>query len=193
MLFTLLSTITFAYSQSKKLDSLRTTYTQEFILNPLPFFVGGFEVGYGAVTPTTLKRATIGYYFSEEAPSYGSDLTNMEGIRIDLQYLKLKPMDGGMRFFLGGYLNYKAISMDKEIQDVTTSKTVSVSGSAISVGVLFGMRTFLEENFFIDMYAGGGPTISLNRANEDDVHLPFVNPYKRSINPRLSLSVGIAF
>lgn len=188
--------VSWANAQSKKQDSIRTKYTQEFILNPLPFFVGGFEVGYGTVTPKSLKRFTIGYYFSEPAPSYGGEFSNMEGIRIDLQYLHLKPMDGGMRFYFGGYFNYKAISMDKEDGIVVTTgdpKIEKVSGSAIGVGFMIGMRTFLEDNFFVDMYAGGGPTISLNRAHEEDVHISIVNPYRRSINPRIGLSVGIAF
>lgn len=182
-----------ANAQQSAKDTVRNNYTQEFLLSPLSFFVGGFEIGYGIVRPKTNTRLLAGYYFSENAVSYGESYNNMEGFRLELQHLFLKPVDGGMRYYAGGYGIYKSISMDKRQFGGNNPRTVAVSGSAVSFGIILGVRSFVADNFFFDLYAGGGPTISLNDNNVDDVHIDIVNPYKRGINPRLGLTFGIAF
>lgn len=180
-----------ANAQQSHKDTIRNNYTREFMLNPLPFFVGGFEIGYGIVQEKSNTRVFAGYYFSEEPGSYSSSYTNMEGFRAEIQHLFIKPIDGGMRYYAGGFGTFKTIKMDKN--ESLPSRTSTVNGTAISFGVLIGFRSFVADNFFFDLYLGGGPTIPLNSTFEDEVHIPVVNPYKRSINPKAGLTFGIAF
>lgn len=186
-------TATKAQSYSHRKDSVRNTYHKEVLLNPFSFFVGGFEMGYGVINPANnrITRLFAGYYFTEAADSYGDNFRNMEGGRFELQHLFTKPVDGAMRFYAGGFAVYKTINMEKRIGNTQNYSTVN--GSALSFGLIVGARNYVADNFFLDLFIGGGPTIGLNRSNEDDVHLDIVNPYKRSINPRAGFTFGISF
>lgn len=189
ILIALLFTLS-ANAQQDKKDTTRNNYKREFLVNPLSFFVGGFELGYGVVRTKSNTRLLAGYYFSENAGSYNDQFSNMEGFRIEAQHLFIKPVNGGSRYYAGGYSVYKSITMDKRI---SSTRTDAISGSAISFGLLLGLRSFVADNFFFDLFIGGGPTISLDDSNSDDLHLDVVNPYKRGINPRGGLIFGIAF
>lgn len=194
-------------------DSIRNTYRQEFLLNPFPFFVGGFEVGYGNINAKQRNhRIFAGYYYSDNPGFYNDeegnngtvsstvDVTykNMEGFRIEGQYLFMRPTDGDIRLYFGPYAIFKTMSIDVSRVDrssPTVSQTINYTarGTSGSFGVLLGLRTYLTDNFFVDYYVGGGLTIPFSGSNIDDVHLDVVNPYKKSINPRLGVSVGYAF
>ncbi len=193
LFITLLCTLA-ANAQQSKRDSLRNSYTQEFLVSPLSFFVGGFEVGYGFTTQKTNTKFLAGYYYSENAGSYFDDgiteFSNMEGFRVEAQRLFIKPVNGGLRYYAGGYAVYKTIRMDKQVRSNDVQK---LTGSALGFGLILGARTFAGDNFFFDLFIGGGPNISLDGSNDDDVHIPIVNPYKRGIVPRAGLTFGIAF
>lgn len=179
--------------QSSKRDSALNEYRNEFILNPLPFFVSGFELGYGAIFPDGFNFRVIGgYYISESASSYSDEFKNMEGFRVECQYLALKPVRSSSRYYLGGYANYKQISLEKESAP-NSNRFDKLHASAVGFGVLLGIRQYNSGGFFFDLYLGGGPTISVDNTNAEEAHIPLVNPYKRSINPRAGLSIGILF
>lgn len=179
--------------QSSKRDSALNEYRNEFILNPLSFFVSGFELGYGAIFPDGFNFRVIGgYYISETASSYSNQFKNMEGFRVECQYLGLKPVKSSSRYYLGGYANYKQISLERE-SAFNSNRFDKLHASAVSLGVLLGVRQYNSGGFFFDFHLGGGPTISIDNTNAEEAHIPIVNPYKRSINPRAGLSIGILF
>lgn len=179
--------------QSSKRDSTLNEYRNEFILNPLSFFVSGFELGYGAIFPDGFNFRVIGgYYISESAAAYNDKFKNMEGFRVECQYLGLKPVKSSSRYYLGGYANYKQISLEKE-SSLSPNRFDKLHASAVGFGVLMGIRQYNSGGFFFDFYIGGGPTISVDNTNAEEAHIPIVNPYKRSINPRAGLSIGILF
>lgn len=183
-------------SPAEKRDSIYNSKTRHFILQPLPFFVGGFELGYGKMLDNSknMVRFFAGYYYSEEAGSYVEEARRMEGYRLEVQYLLTRPFNYGEKYYVGGYFTYKAIKM--EIGNTNTSPITTyrpVSGSSSGLGIMVGFKSVIFDNFYFDMYFGGGPTFALNSSNQDDVHIPIVNPYKRSINPRAGLSFGLLF
>lgn len=204
----LLCIIQTAFAQKgRTADSLRNTYNREFLLNPLPFFVGGFEIGYGMInTKSRSLRFIGGYYFSENPGAYNDEeplsssptyvRKNMEGARLEVQYLLMKPTTSGMRFYGGPYGVLKTISMDvsRTINGSSTVTTLNYKAraTAISAGIVLGMRQYVMDNIFFDAYIGGGINIPVSSEKIDDVHLDVVNPYKRSINPRAGLTFGYA-
>lgn len=211
--FAILFTIVFSsFGQQRLRDSVRNSYRQEFLLNPFSFFVGGFEVGYGNISAKQHNRRIFaGYYYSENPGFYndgdGSSSTinntnvtykNMEGFRLEGQYLFMKPTDGDIRLYFGPYAIFKTISMDVSKVDrssstVTQTLNYKARGTSGSIGVMLGLRTYIMDNFFVDYYIGGGITIPFSGYNIDDVHLDVLNPYKRSVNPRLGATIGYAF
>ncbi len=214
LFFAILFTVVFSsFGQQRLRDSVRNSYKQEFLLNPLPFFVGGFEIGYGQINAKQRNhRIFAGYYYSDN-PGYYNDeegnngttnttttvtYRNMEGFRLEGQYLFMRPTDGDIRLYFGPYAIFKTISMDvsrvdKSSSTVTQTVNYTAKGTSGSFGVLMGLRTYLTDNFFVDYYLGGGITIPFSGSNIDDVHLDVLNPYKRSINPRLGVTIGYAF
>ncbi|MDL5049500.1 hypothetical protein QQ054_26130 [Oscillatoria amoena NRMC-F 0135] len=194
--------------KTRTADSLRNSYKREFLLSPLSFFVGGFEVGYGMINSKGRNLRFIGgYYFSENPGAYNEDepLTstptytrkNMEGARLEVQYLLMKPSTNGMRFYGGPYGVVKTISMDvsRTINGSSTVTTLNYKAraTAVSAGIILGMRQYVMDNIFFDAYIGGGVNIPVSSEKIDDVHLDVVNPYKRSINPRAGITFGYAF
>ncbi len=189
-----LSIVLCAKAQSHHKDSVRNTYRQEVLLNPFAFFVGGFEMGYGKINAANnrLTRGFAGYYISENAEPYGDDFKNMEGARFEIQHLFIKPTDGRLRYYAGGFLVYKTIKIDKKVSP-TVNYFETIKGSAVSFGLIVGVRNYVADNFFIDLFIGGGPTIPVGGGDGEYINLDVVNPYKRSINPKAGLTFGIAF
>lgn len=196
------------FAQQSHRDTIRNNFKQEFLLNPFSFFVGGFEVGYGSINAKQHNRRLFaGYYYSEnpgfyndESPINNIEYTykNMEGFRLEGQYLFMKPTDGGLRFYGGAYAIFKTIKMDITKVDRSSStniQTVNYNASATSgsVGIMAGARNYIMDNLFVDLYVGGGITMPFSSNSIDDVHLETLNPYKRSINPRAGITFGLAF
>jgi hypothetical protein len=204
-----------AFSQrQRQRDSINNNYRREFMINPLSFFVGGFELGYTKISPDRIgTRLYAGYYFSENAGSYGdnnntssssssstavsANYKNMEGARLELQVFKMQPSKSDFLLYYGGYAVYKFINLDvsktSNIGGATTTVDYKAKGAALGLGLILGMRNYVHDNIFLDIYAGGGLNLSLNHMYEDDVNISLVNPYKRSINPRAGISVGVSF
>ncbi len=193
-----------SFAQQLKKDSLSDSYSQEFLLNAASFAVGGFEIGYGSISNSRNKRLFLGYYFMENPEFYNAEEfpvttthRNMEGFRAEFQYLFMKPTDAQKRFYGGGYALFKTINMDITKQatagNTTTTLDYTANATAAGVGVIGGIRVYMIDNFFADLFIGGGIIIPVSSNNIDDVHLDVRNPYKRSINPRAGISFGIAF
>lgn len=172
-------------------DSARNTFKKEFLLNPLTFFISGFEVGYGRIFNNNREnfRVLLAYYISEGANLYPDNASNLEALKLDMQYLFTRPVQGSLRYYLGGYLTYRSVKLD--ITGRPASYTAK--GSSASFGVLMGARSYASENFFIDLYFGGGPVVPLNSANQNDVDKKFFFPIKRSVIPRAGILLGISF
>lgn len=179
-------------------DSIRNSKTRHFVIHPLSFFVSGFELGYGKTLNKGYEmfKVVAGYYFSDDPWAYSKG-REMEGYRFEFQYLFTKPIDGGIRYYLGGYFTYKSISMgieeDFSLNGNPPAIARTAKAAASGLGIMFGTHGYILDNFYVDLYMGGGPTFALNRSGEEDVHLAIANPYKRSINPRFGLSLGISF
>jgi len=172
-------------------DSARNTYKKEFLLNPFTFFISGFEVGYGRVFNNNKEnfRVLFAYYISEGANLHRDEASNLEAYKIDLQYLFTRPVQGSLRYYLGGFLTYRNIKLD--IAGKPTSYVAK--GSSANFGVIMGARSYLSENFFFDLYFGGGPTVPLNSANVNDVDQKLFFPVKRAVTPRAGMLLGISF
>ena len=82
----------------------------------------------------------------------------MEGFRLELQHLFIKPVKNDSRYYAGPYAVYKTITMNRGEKPLPVK---ALNSSALSFGVLLGVRTFVVDNFFFDFYFGGGPTIGL--------------------------------
>lgn len=195
---------THSFAQQTEKDSLSNTYKKEFLLNAASFAVGGFEIGYGQIKNNRNNRLFLGYYFSESPDFYGTEeflplateYKNMEGFRAEFQHLFMKPTKSQLRYYGGGYAVFKTIRMDISKTAFSSSTTTSIDYTANAVsggfGIIGGVRAYIIDNFFVDIYLGGGVIIPFSSKNIDDVHLDVLNPYKRSINPRAGISLGIA-
>jgi hypothetical protein len=193
-----------AFAQQRVTDSLNNTYKQEILLNPINFIAGGFEVGYGKIRGNKNMRLLVGYYFLEE-PSFLDDddfsvdekYTNMEGFRGEFQYLYLAPTRNNFRYYVGGFITLKNISLQvsKKVTMPTSSITTEYTAKAFagSLGIIFGTRIYTYENIFVDVFTGGGLTIPFSSSNIDDVNFGAISPVKKSINPRGGLTLGYAF
>lgn len=189
----LLFVVVSSNAQLRQKDSVLNSYHKEVLLNPFSFLVGGFEMGYG-VTNDAKKRITrffAGYYISENAESYGDDFKNMEGARFEVQHLFTKPIDRSVRYYVGAFAVYKTIKIEHKVGPAN-SRYETLRGGAFSFGLMVGMRNYVTDNFFIDYFIGGGPTIPIGGDGEH-INLDVVNPYKRSINPRAGLTLGLSF
>lgn len=192
------------YRKQKDKDSANNTYNQAFLINPLNFFVGGFEIGYEKIKNTKSYKLFGGYYFLDN-PSFYEDpdpvisdkYANLEGFRLEFQYLHIKPVKNDFRYYGGAYAVAKGMSMDVSRTAAGSSSTVTTDYTARafsgSLGVIAGVRTYIYENIFMDAFIGGGITFPFSGSFIDDIHIDVVNPFKRSINPRAGFSVGIAF
>ncbi len=191
-LFFLFASVSVCAQRQK--DSILNNSHKEVLLNPFSFFVGGFEMGYGVTNKenTRISRGYAGYYFSEDATPYGDDFKNMEGARFEFQRLFTKPIDRTARYYVGGFVVLKTIKIDHKISP-TLKNYETLRGSALSFGLMVGMRNYIIDNFFIDYFIGGGPTLPIGGGNGENINLDVVNPYKRSINPKAGLSLGVSF
>ena len=73
-----------------------------------------------------------------------------------------------------------------------TSTIVKEVASAASGGLLIGIQFVTKSRITLDMFAGGGVFLPIDDTSSDKADLPVVNPYKKTIAPKLGFSVGLA-
>lgn len=182
-------------------------FKNTFFINPGPLFAGGLDVGLEIFHKKQKKSVVInvGYYLSKNAGSLdlahaGGYFENMEGLRVDMQYrLYRKPNNYIKNLYIGPFLTVKTISAN----DITETKLPStgivvkserrVTASAVGFGYLIGIKQSIYENFYFDINFGGSVTIPIAGNGNDAVNIPIINPYIKSINPRVNFGFGIAF
>jgi len=185
---------------------------RHFMLNPLSFTISGFEIGYGKCDEkNNYYRFYGGYYFSEEAGIYNDNddgngfgqpiptvkYKDMEQFRFEFQYAKMFSTVSTLQYYYGFYGIIKSLSAQVTRTSVNSSVILTSNykarAFAASPGLILGVRQYFKQHVFVDIFGGGGITIPLDGTNVDDIHRGTILPYKRSINPRLGLSVGITF
>ncbi|MCO6494242.1 MAG: DUF3575 domain-containing protein [Bacteroidetes bacterium] len=176
---------------------------QELIFYPLTFFISGFELGTEFETrKNNTLRVSAGYFMSYTANTYNqfgnfnAEYDNMEGFRSEVQYrFYSRDFSAPDNFFIGIYGVYKNISLSglEESSDynngILVYTPVTYKADAFSLGTVLGYRTRFYDIFSMDFFFGGGITPT-NIGNTDETHL-FVFPFKKSINMRLGLTLGI--
>lgn len=195
-----------SFSQDLVRDSLLNTYKKEFYVSLANFAVGGFELGYGTIKGNRGAKLFLGYYSSSTPDFYDRDgdsrapnatnYENMEGFRAEGQLVYTKAVTNRRRIYGGGYGLFKTISMDVIKPNLGVNGEgikYTANGTSAGAGIIGGVKYYVFDNFFMDLYFGGGFIVPISGSNIDDVHLDIRNPYKRSVNPRGGITFGLAF
>lgn len=172
-------------------------------IQPLDFVVGGFTVGYERFFEKTALKVLSGYFVNEN-PTIYNNATDLEGVRTEVQFKMFYRNDNKNEShsfdpYLAGYALFKYGSMTENTDDFFDYPSASyiepydVESAALGIGIYFGMQFFSLSGFTADAYLGGGVYIPTNNSGADELHLPVLNPYKRSIGPRCSFTIGYSF
>lgn len=186
-------------------------YSKMIHFNPLPLFVGGFEMGFEhATTHKESFYTQLGYYTSEPAGSLvfanggSGDYEKMNGLRLELQYRFYRKTNNYIKnVFIGPYFNFKTLSANyvetKSIYNgpptytyTTTTTTEKRAATTVSVGYMMGIRKSVFENIYMDFSFGGGIYIPVAGDYHKELNIPFVNPYQRGVQFRANLGFCIA-
>ncbi|MCB0514921.1 MAG: DUF3575 domain-containing protein [Chitinophagales bacterium] len=174
-------------------EDTERVYTHVLSIHPFSFTVGGFEMGYEFATrfPNSL-RVQAGYFLSGNAP--GLDGKNLEGLKLETQYRfylqeKKLPLRGG---YVAPYALYKQMQFESYEYNNFNNQYVEKQGSAWGAGVLLGTQGNIGKRTTIDLYVGGGVVAPIDDKDVEQIDIPIVNPYKKAIVGRVSLTIGVA-
>lgn len=162
-------------------------------IQPLSLVVGGGEMAIEHLYADKKSiRLQLGYFLRSDFDLYNADF---EGFRAEMQwrfYLSDDPAKGNFNdLYVAPYLQYKQVELTN-IPTFGTPPFRSTMASAGGVGLLLGYQLMLPKNITIDAFAGGGLVNTLIDRGVNEVHIPFVNPYKSGIIIRFGFAVGLA-
>jgi hypothetical protein len=184
--------VTVITPQVPKPDSLY--WTGSIALMPLSFLGDGLELAAEFHVPNSLTsvRFNAGYFLGTN-PYFYDIWSNYSGFRGEAQvrfhFIKSEYQKAG--FYMGPYVQYKSISLDRtfDLNDGIGVRKESISTNAVGLGLIFGYEERFANRLLIDFYVGGGLLIPSDAAAAKTVNLAIVNPYSRGI----SLHGGIGF
>jgi len=171
-------------------------------VQPFSLIAGGLDLSYEQkLSKWMTMRLNFGYFLSADPIGYDDLITDMDGFRGEIQlrrYIFSEKRQTPEGIYIATYALYRQISVMNEkweydpINGTGTSTKVKEQASAASGGVLIGIQFVSKARITMDMYAGGGVFLPVDDTSSDVVHLPVVNPYKKTIAPKLGFSIGLA-
>lgn len=171
-------------------------------VQPFSLIAGGLDLSYEQKLSNWMTmRLNFGYFLSADPIGYNDLITDMDGFRGEIQlrrYIFSEKRQTPEGIYIAPYALYRQISVMNEkweydpINGTGTSTKVKEQASAASGGVLIGIQFVSKARITMDMYAGGGVFLPVDDTSSDVVHLPVVNPYKKTIAPKLGFSIGLA-
>lgn len=177
----------------------------ELIVFPLSFFVSGIEAGIEQPISTKKSfRASLGYFISFDANAYNNfsdadiEFSEMDGFRAEFQYRGYsRNMLARDNFFVGLFGVFKSVSLDGVMVEELpgggfVNEQIVINAQAISLGMLLGYKIRMYDFLSLDFHFGGGITPT-NMGDVVEAHIPHVNPYRKSINLKAGLTVGVTF
>ncbi len=195
----------FTSSQNSSVNNTDPVPKLELIVFPLSFFVSGIEAG--IEQPIDAKRsfrASLGYFISFDANAYNNfsdqniDFSEMDGFRAEFQFRGYsRNMLARDNFFVGLFGVFKTVSLDGVRLDEIPgggflNEQIVINAQAISLGMLLGYKIRMYDFLSLDFHFGGGITPS-NLGDAVEAHIPHLNPYRKSINLKAGLTVGVTF
>ena len=179
----------------------------ELVVFPLSFVISGFELGIESNSFMRKNNQTFrfsaGYFYSHKASlyndrnwSYESEFSEMESFRGEIQYrIYTRNFASPDNIFFGASAVYKTIAMDKVDYDRdswpnTMISNTTINSSSLSLGILMGYRTRIYDIISMDFFFGGGFTPT-NIGDYEEAHIDHLNPFRKSINLRAGITVGI--
>jgi hypothetical protein len=195
----------FASTQNSSVNNTDPVPKLELIVFPLSFFVSGIEAG--IEQPIDAKRsfrASLGYFISFDANAYNNfsdqniDFSEMDGFRAEFQFRGYsRNMLARDNFFVGLFGVFKTVSLDGVRLDEIPgggflNEQIVINSQALSLGMLLGYKIRMYDFLSLDFHFGGGITPS-NLGDAVEAHIPHLNPYRKSINLKAGLTVGVTF
>ena len=182
-------------NDEKKVNSNKQVnqYPGESIMSiePITFFVGGFVVGYERfLTNTTALKFRAGYYYREDADNYDY----FEGFNLKVNFKKYisDVHENESTIYISPYALYKQIELKEDNQNLAVP--ITHEASTASVGVMVGTIIGISDTpFYIDVALGGGMYFPIGTGSHNEVHLDFVNHYKKGVGPQLDFAFGYSF
>lgn len=179
----------------------------ELVVFPLSFVISGFELGIESNSFMRKNNQTFrfsaGYFYSHKASLYNdwnwlyeSEFSEMESFRGEIQYrIYTRNFASPDNIFFGASAVYKTIAMDKVDYDRdswpnTMISNTTINSSSLSLGILMGYRTRIYDIISMDFFFGGGFTPT-NIGDYEEAHIDHLNPFRKSINLRAGITVGI--
>lgn len=171
----------------------------------MSFFVSGIEAG--IEQPIDAKksfRASLGYFISYNANAYNNfsdeniEFSEMDGFRAEFQFRGYsRNMMARDNFFVGLFGVFKSVSLDGvRVVEIpgggNLNEQIVINAQAISIGMLLGYKIRMYDFLSVDFHFGGGITPT-DMGDAVEAHIPHVNPYRKSINLKAGLTVGVTF
>ena len=171
-------------------------WTYSFALMPLSFLASGLEVAYEARIPRTYStiRFNAGGFLGED-PWFYSDNGSYSGFRIEAQY-RYHFLDFAYErkgYYMGPYAQFKSIDLIQRTGDDFFNPSGGEErqlARALGLGIVGGYQMRSRNGFMIDMYLGGGLIAPVGGRDQEQLHLPVVNPYERGISAHAGLGLG---
>jgi len=166
-------------------------------IKPFALLVSGLDGGLEKLLDDkTSLRISAGYYLTEDAFAYGSEATDMEGFKGELQLrFYLSESKGFMSgVYLGPYAYYKQIAVTKTGYSYDGFSSFEednrFTASAGNLGFVVGGQFVSTSRLTLDFFLGGGVNVPIDSDDRDEVHIPIVNPYKKGILMRTGFTIG---
>lgn len=183
-------------------DTTKTQYNSILSIQPFSLIAGGLDLSFEQRLSKQLSvRLNFGYFLSADPIGYDSSFEDMDGFRGELQlrrYINSDKRKTPEGIYIAPYALYRQIKMSEEYWDwnpntgESTVTKLNREASAASGGLVIGAQYISKARITLDIFAGGGVYIPIEDSAADDVNIPVVNPYKKTISPRFGFSIGVA-
>lgn len=194
---------TASYREISARDTSFKQYSSIISIQPFSLIAGGLDLSYEQrIGKQFSVRLNFGYFLSADPIGYDGSFDDMDGFRGEIQLrrfiINTKNRVAPEGVYIAPYGLYRQIQMNQEIwewnPDTGESWTTNVKheASAASGGLLVGAQLITKARVTLDFFGGGGVFIPIEDKSADEMHLPVVNPYKKTIAPRFGFSVGVA-
>ena len=184
------------YTSCHAQDGYQERYT--IGVRPLSIAIGGFEpVFEWGYSPGRAAQFACGY-FSLTPPSglYDSDVVRMRGVKLEVQLRRFTnpqtPKPTGFHYF--PYLTYRQMWLTSTVPSGVITKTEEMhTASVFGLGLGAGYQLIIRGQVIVDLWAASGYILPLGKDEEEQIHIPFINPYQQAAQIRGGIMIGYLF
>jgi Protein of unknown function (DUF3575) len=167
-----------------KIEADSVHWVNSISIMPLSLFGLGLELAYEHHLPNTFTsvRVNSGVFLGTD-PWFYDAYKKYSGFRVEAQvrFHLMTTEYAKEGFYVGPYLQYKRIQLEKPFLDPSRTDMFIRSTGAIGGGFLLGYQSRFRSRLLVDAYFGGGLITSGDDLGADEGHIDFVNPYKQGI------------